>query len=435
MRKIAQSLAAVFAHPDFRPWSERTNVNIHAPVEIMQGVRLVQTLIDEGRAGEALPGLEALEEYFHLQLAETLRAQARGQFARANIAAGFECLRKAVRIIPSFEQRLEMLEMGTYYGQQATNMSESGAAESLFELLREAPDVAPLQIAYARFLCEQGMLARAVRPAAMAEHLLKNSLDNPLIIELLNESERIRAETSNRPTIVLSTLSYSGASAIDPILRDILSEYCSYDLLGTNHMSRFHRSFLDGPAPLYIWTHSPVAEFAFLLSGVHSRPVKFFYLYRDPRDNMVSRMKDFHYLKIYGDLSERDVLLRLIDEQLAAMLVEAQQWLDLDDSVCCKIRFHEMKADIPGTVGRLLDFAGLSVPPSVITEAAARHSFEAITKRPQGAEGPIIRHRYQYRKGVSGEWRKYFDEEVKRKFKELSGDYVVAWGYEANNEW
>ena len=40
-----------------------------------------------------------------------------------------------------------------------------------------------------------------------------------------------------------------------------------------------------------------------------------------------------------------------------------------------------------------------------------------------------------FRKGISGDWRKYFNEDHIRVFKDLAGQLLVALGYEKNNDW
>jgi hypothetical protein len=40
-----------------------------------------------------------------------------------------------------------------------------------------------------------------------------------------------------------------------------------------------------------------------------------------------------------------------------------------------------------------------------------------------------------FRSGKTGEWRKYFNEQHKRCFKDVAGDLLVRLGYEQNNDW
>jgi hypothetical protein len=42
---------------------------------------------------------------------------------------------------------------------------------------------------------------------------------------------------------------------------------------------------------------------------------------------------------------------------------------------------------------------------------------------------------FTFRKGVSGEWKHEFDDEVKQSFKQTAGKWLIADGYEKNNDW
>ena len=40
-----------------------------------------------------------------------------------------------------------------------------------------------------------------------------------------------------------------------------------------------------------------------------------------------------------------------------------------------------------------------------------------------------------FRKGAIGKWKESFDSEISEVFRELSGEYLIKYGYEINDDW
>jgi hypothetical protein len=51
--------------------------------------------------------------------------------------------------------------------------------------------------------------------------------------------------------------------------------------------------------------------------------------------------------------------------------------------------------------------------------------------RARGDENP----KSHYRKGIAGDWRNYFEDQHKARFKELYGDILIRLGYETGSDW
>jgi len=243
------------------------------------------------------------------------------------------------------------------------------------------------------------------------------------------------ADTPRRvggPSVVFCNLVCSGSSAIDPILRGLLRDQ-GYDLVpfGPETSHRL-REYAEHPRPIYHWTHDPVETFREFLP----RPdYRFLFLYRDPRDVLVSWTKDHLHKRLFPEKTEREVLLMLLEHEMPRCLQIALEWLRLEERVCLPFRFEEMKEDMRGTCLRILDFLSLRCPSRLLDELIARFSFERVTGRARGADGPILRTGYMHRKGVAGEWRRCFDPETVALFKRHLGDYLLALGYESDWEW
>ena len=237
---------------------------------------------------------------------------------------------------------------------------------------------------------------------------------------------------SKKPNVILYNLQNSGSSAIDPIMREILSIHFDYDVFFDPTCSEFFSYFSQSNVPTYHWTHS---EYALFSEIGRQDDLKILCLIRDPRDVLISFVKDQMYVHQVSQEKERQYYLDVTQHQLPKFLDIAIQWYTLNRNKCHRIRFDDMKKDTLGTVVSIFKFIGLDVPDEIIQKYVDKYSFENVTKRNRGDEGQVIRTGYLYRKGVSGEWRNYFDEELKKHFKQFCGRQLVALGYEENNEW
>ena len=66
-----------------------------------------------------------------------------------------------------------------------------------------------------------------------------------------------------------------------------------------------------------------------------------------------------------------------------------------------------------------------------IQEIVDRYSFESQTKRKKGEENTSS----FLRKGISGDWENYFNEEAKDIFKKHAGQMLIQLGYEKDMNW
>jgi hypothetical protein len=68
----------------------------------------------------------------------------------------------------------------------------------------------------------------------------------------------------------------------------------------------------------------------------------------------------------------------------------------------------------------------------VVERCVDSASFEKLSRgRERGEEDPSS----FYRKGVAGDWKKYFTEEDRRVFKEEAGELLIRLGYEEDLDW
>ncbi len=230
------------------------------------------------------------------------------------------------------------------------------------------------------------------------------------------------------PDIFLYCLTCSGVSAVIPVLWDVLAPLqAEWEVVHPG--TEVH--------PALVVAHAGVEPVSHLLGAPG---YKFLHLHRDPRDVLISATKD----DIYHDekngtvdpvLTMQQRLLRKMHPEMTRWLDDVREWLQVDDALCFKFTFEELKNDLPELMERMLAFLGLPYDPDALAESLRKHSFEAVTGRKRGEDGPMIRNYLMWRKGVSGAWKEVFDPEVTAAFKRWCGPQLIELGFEPDDCW
>jgi hypothetical protein len=112
-----------------------------------------------------------------------------------------------------------------------------------------------------------------------------------------------------------------------------------------------------------------------------------------------------------------------------------EKWLKASESNSniYSIRYEDMLTNTYDEMIKLLDqqFSCLNVSKGIIQKVVSKYSFENQTKRKPGEENTNS----FLRKGVSGDWKNYFNEEAKDIFKRHAGDLLIKLGYEKDLNW
>lgn len=166
-----------------------------------------------------------------------------------------------------------------------------------------------------------------------------------------------------------------------------------------------------------------------------------YFIYRDPRDMLVSQVffaTDMHeghgmheYYNSLPDFGARlKVAITGIDRDGLKMVSVKQryegvfQWLDQKNVMC--IRFEDLINNRDATLLSMLDEVektGYKIPTP--REKALTVLVEAIQPGKS----------HTFRSGKTGGWVNHFSEEHKSLFKDVAGDLLVRLGYEENNDW
>ena len=239
---------------------------------------------------------------------------------------------------------------------------------------------------------------------------------------------------SKGPHVVFYNLNNAGASAIVPIISELLTEKFQYRALGDPANSiEFVERFTEG-APVFHWTHSPVNVFERFLDR---EDFQFICLYRDPRDVLVSNVKDLIHRELHEGKTEKKLYLDYIRSEFFGIYHYADEWIHLNQPNVHTLSFEELKRDVPASVRSILHSLGLGMSDPELREVCKQHSFEAVTGRKCGEDGPTVRTGFMFRKGISGDWKNEFDDDVREAFNEHFDYFLQRWSYvdgEAENQ-
>lgn len=164
-------------------------------------------------------------------------------------------------------------------------------------------------------------------------------------------------------------------------------------------------------------------------------------IYRDPRDLLVSHVfyaKDIH--KGHGMHDYYNNVLTTMEERLNVAIEgcdlpglglptvyeryqEYFRWFEIDSVLC--LRFEDFILDLENTLGKLLDYLDtFDVEFSVDRQEALRILGKANQPKKSGT----------FRKANPGNWKEYFTEENKRRFRLVAGDLLSRLGYEDDDQ-
>ena len=166
-----------------------------------------------------------------------------------------------------------------------------------------------------------------------------------------------------------------------------------------------------------------------------------YFIYRDPRDMLVSQvffatdMYEEHglhaYYKSLPDFGARlKIAITGIDQDGLHMVSVKQryegvfQWLEQKNVMC--IRFEDLINNRDATLNAMLDEVektGYKIPTP--REEAMKILVDAIQPKKS----------HTFRSGKTGGWREHFTDKNKKLFKDIAGDLLVRLGYEKNNNW
>ena len=117
---------------------------------------------------------------------------------------------------------------------------------------------------------------------------------------------------------------------------------------------------------------------------------------------------------------------------LGSAFLFIENWMKyVESKVCYIVKYEDLLTDKVATVHGIMDYISLSVT-NVEIETALRDTDMFLRDGRKRGESEKGAHN---RKGISGEWRLYFDERAKQICKERIGGLLIRLGYENDYEW
>jgi lipopolysaccharide transport system ATP-binding protein len=236
------------------------------------------------------------------------------------------------------------------------------------------------------------------------------------------------------PTVFHITHYKSGSQWVLAVLSEVAKDRIIDPLVGADHVTR--QPIETGR--IYPCVYLPKPKFLAALPPENS---KIFIVIRDLRDTLVSlyfSVRNSHQILSPGQQELRDALrsravadglLLLMEKRLYVSAEIQKTWMNSGHLL---VRYEDLIRDEHAFFKKIISYCGIAVAGDASLEAAIDlHSFENRAGRKPGEEDVNSHHR----KGISGDWRNYFDASLIREFKDRYGEVLVATGYEKNLNW
>jgi hypothetical protein len=222
---------------------------------------------------------------------------------------------------------------------------------------------------------------------------------------------------------------------VDPGLPPLTRSAENQNLSEAEVLARLNEMQPGDIAYSYLQTRAPYLEALSLPS------VAAFFVYRDPRDVIVSQIfyaMDMHaghgmraYYQKLPDMEARvDAAIRGVqsaDASLSPIRTKYEKYLGwLEQKAVLSLRFEDLILDRQTAIARMLDHLqarGFAPQPPRPEAVAALEA--SIAPRASGT----------FRKGQPGEWRQHFSPTNIAAFKDATGDLLQRLGYEMSAQW
>jgi hypothetical protein len=199
--------------------------------------------------------------------------------------------------------------------------------------------------------------------------------------------------------------------------------------------ARFDKPFPLGSVATHLYIDYPTYQT--IPKPEHFRTL---FVMRDPRDAVMSWYFSARYSHALVEpipemrlaLQGRDLqsgLKYIIDKLEEYGSFEAQRsWLAASANSEVQIfHYEDLARDNRAFLRKLLDYLQVPLPSGAFDALYNRHNFSRLARGREQGKQDIHSH---YRKGVAGDWRNYFDEEVTRHFRRVTGGTLERLGYE-----
>jgi len=269
-----------------------------------------------------------------------------------------------------------------------------------------------------------------------------------IIYHLLRYKYLLSAEASkNKKKILVNGTPKTGTSWIIRMLTSIpgyrSTSNFGYDILRFNYVK---------PGDV---VHGHLPHTNELAELIRNNGIKLIITLRDPRDQLISNM--FH-IRRYKTNVWHQRIFEMSDDEAINALIEGRpgmdgcpglgsvisrmnislSWLNSSFPVCC-IRYEDLIKNPSRRFQSTLSDLEMDIDDSLIRIIIQKNRFERNTIGrklwKQGRKPGQTDQLSHVRKGIIGDWRNYFTDDHKKRFKESTGMLLIDLGYEHDSNW
>jgi hypothetical protein len=231
-----------------------------------------------------------------------------------------------------------------------------------------------------------------------------------------------------------------GFSNIAPFSKRVHSFYAEYEgESGAKHDPEQALTWLDSLRPRDVASAHLFAR-TDVVKRVCSPKFVPYFIFRDPRDVVVSHVfyvtdmeaRHVHH-EYYQSLSDFNARLNVSILGRPDANIEFSNIADrfapylgwLDHSEVLSIHFEDLILDRDAALTRIMNH----LLPRVSLPTSRRLILDSLETSINPKKSPT------FRSGKTGEWRKHFNDEHRKIFKDVAGDLLIKLGYEKDNNW
>jgi tetratricopeptide (TPR) repeat protein len=324
-----------------------------------------------------------------------------------------------------------------------------------FQLLEEVSASLPklIGLQYGKVLA-LARLKRTEEAIEILKRLLTAAPSHQQAQLLLDELSQTAKQTKKRVLTPINIYHCCVHKTASQWLKQILADARIYSYSGFQHhhlqtaMPNFGdkpltERFLTEPFPQKTIVSPLYFSFDNFLTLPKPERYKAFFIMRDPRDLVIS----FYFSHTYSHspnpkvLENRKILEKLSLTEGLLFTIEKmnerghfsvlRSWIEAPekDPDVLLLRYEDLTApDNLVTFKKLFSHCQIQIPESVILALLQDYCFEKLSGGRNPGEEDHLSH---YRKGIAGDWKNYFNDNISQKFKEVTGNLLTCLGYEA----
>ena len=159
------------------------------------------------------------------------------------------------------------------------------------------------------------------------------------------------------------------------------------------------------------------------------RAARYFAVLVEPRNNLHA---------LYNSLSREEGISHSIDTVRDYHAPWVRDWLKViseNKDMIMAVRYEDLNRDTKNTLKKAFRFFNIKPEERLLDSLAASKIIKEVDLEAALKKDLPGRLRSTARKGVVGDWKNYFTEAHKKRFKDVAGDVLVSLGYEKDYNW